>query len=72
MRIFSSRVIDAPGLCSPSRKVVSNMIKRCFIVVLLFRPLSSRPVGEGVSTRAYTNEVTGPLRDRRILPGIGG
>ena len=28
MRIFSSRVIDAPGLCSPSRSVVSNMINR--------------------------------------------
>ena len=27
MRIFSSFVIDAPGLCSPSRIVVSNMIK---------------------------------------------
>jgi hypothetical protein len=27
IRIFSSAVIDAPGLCSPSRKVVSNMIK---------------------------------------------
>src|SRR6266567_2270327 len=28
MRIFSSRVIDAPGLCSPSRRVVSKMINR--------------------------------------------
>ena len=28
MRIFSSRVMDAPGLCSPSRKVVSNMMRR--------------------------------------------
>src|SRR5205823_96840 len=27
MRIFSSLVIDAPGLCSPSRSVVSKMIK---------------------------------------------
>src|SRR5487761_2500145 len=26
MRNFSSLVMDAPGLCSPSRKVVSNMI----------------------------------------------
>src|SRR5262245_20952857 len=26
-RIFSSLVIDAPGLCSPSRNVVSKMIK---------------------------------------------
>jgi len=27
MRVFSSRVIDAPGLCSPSRSVVSKMIR---------------------------------------------
>ena len=27
MRTLSSRVIEAPGLCSPSRMVVSNMIK---------------------------------------------
>src|SRR5512135_56348 len=27
MRVFSSLVIDAPGLCSPSRKVVSKMIR---------------------------------------------
>ena len=26
MRIFSSLVMEAPGLCSPSRRVVSNMI----------------------------------------------
>jgi hypothetical protein len=26
MRTFSSRVMDAPGLCSPSRKVVSKMM----------------------------------------------
>ncbi len=34
MRIFSSRVIDAPGLCSPSRNVVSNMIKWSAMVLL--------------------------------------
>ena len=28
---FSSRVIDAPGLCSPSRNVVSNIINLSFI-----------------------------------------
>ena len=28
MRTFSSLVIDAPGDCSPSRKVVSKMIRR--------------------------------------------
>ena len=29
--IFSSRVIEAPGLCSPSRNVVSNIINLSFI-----------------------------------------
>ena len=33
MRSFSSRVIEAPGLCSPSRMVVSNMIKRSVMSV---------------------------------------
>src|SRR5258706_202977 len=31
MRSFSSLVMDAPGLCSPSRMVVSNMINLSFI-----------------------------------------
>jgi hypothetical protein len=31
MRSFSSRVIDAPGLCSPSRRVVSKMIRRSMV-----------------------------------------
>jgi hypothetical protein len=31
MRNFSSLVIAAPGLCSPSRKVVSKMNKRSFM-----------------------------------------
>src|SRR5574343_902245 len=30
-RIFSSLVIDAPGLCSPSRRVVSKITRCCFI-----------------------------------------
>src|SRR6266513_6377560 len=34
MRSFSSLVIEAPGLCSPSRMVVSNMINRSFMVLL--------------------------------------
>src|SRR5438477_1324658 len=34
MRSFSSLVIEAPGLCSPSRMVVSNMINRSFMVPL--------------------------------------
>src|SRR5690554_4670907 len=33
IRTFSSLVIDAPGLCSPSRKVVSKIIKRsCWLI----------------------------------------
>jgi hypothetical protein len=31
MRTFSSLVMEAPGLCSPSRKVVSNMINLFFM-----------------------------------------
>ena len=34
MRIFSSLVMDAPGLCSPSRIVVSNMINFSLAMVL--------------------------------------
>jgi hypothetical protein len=34
MRIFSSRVIEAPGLCSPSLNVVSKMIKRSFMAAV--------------------------------------
>src|SRR6266508_389965 len=34
MRSFSSLVIEAPGLCSPSRMVVSNMISLSFMVPL--------------------------------------
>src|SRR5574343_1670673 len=30
-RIFSSLVIDAPGLCSPSRRVVSKITRCCFM-----------------------------------------
>src|SRR5512139_1636609 len=44
MRSFSSRVIDAPGLCSPSRKVVSKMYKRSFMAGSMgVGPRSTRP-----------------------------
>jgi hypothetical protein len=33
MRSFSSRVIEAPGLCSPSRSVVSKMIRRSMVAL---------------------------------------
>ena len=37
IRIFSSLVMDAPGDCSPSRMVVSNMMTRLFwLVVMVF------------------------------------
>jgi len=32
MRSFSSLVIDAPGLCSPSRMVVSKMMSRWLLM----------------------------------------
>ena len=32
MRSFSSRVMDAPGDCSPSRKVVSKMMSLSVMV----------------------------------------
>ncbi len=35
MRSFSSRFMDAPGDCSPSRKVVSNMMTRFSSLLLL-------------------------------------
>jgi hypothetical protein len=46
IRIFSSAVIEAPGLCSPSRKVVSKMIRwsgmvcsrKLWIIECLFPP----------------------------------
>ncbi len=43
MRSFSSRVIDAPGLCSPSRSVVSKMIRRSMAgLQTVFAPPASR------------------------------
>jgi hypothetical protein len=32
MRSFSSLVMEAPGLCSPSRRVVSNMMSRSVLM----------------------------------------
>ncbi len=33
MRSFSSPVMDAPGLCSPSRRVVSKMMTRSLLLI---------------------------------------
>ncbi len=41
IRTFSSRVMDAPGLCSPSRKVVSNIINWSFIKCSVHGELST-------------------------------
>ncbi len=46
MRSFSSPVIDAPGLCSPSRKVVSKISKRFFMVPVL--PMATPEIGPRV------------------------
>jgi hypothetical protein len=54
MRSFSSFVIAAPGLCSPSRMVVSNMIS--FSLLMGF---SSRPAPD-----------TGRARKYRCQPGL--
>src|SRR5213596_2362092 len=43
MRNFSSLVIEAPGLCSPSRMVVSNMMSRSFMVPLRIEMLEIVP-----------------------------
>src|SRR6266581_1756387 len=43
MRSFSSLVIEAPGLCSPSRMVVSNIISRSFMVLLRIECLKIVP-----------------------------
>jgi len=53
MRSFSSLVIEAPGDCSPSRKVVSKMIKRS--VMAFFR---------GAETKRPAAFASGPLTRR--------
>src|SRR6266581_1110074 len=56
MRTFSSRVIDAPGLCSPSRKVVSNMINGSFAMMLSrTNALSRFPGAEAAGPIALPN-----------------
>ena len=51
MRTFSSLVIDAPGLCSPSRKVVSKINKRSFMA----GSMEGRADFDGVSGRRIIN-----------------
>ena len=69
MRSFSSRVMEAPGLCSPSRRVVSKMIKRSFMVVLL---VARCPSHSGARGKAGAHEwYSRPLRVRRVLPEVG-
>ncbi len=60
MRNFSSRVIDAPGDCSPSRKVVSNMINLSAISLLLW--ICNFP-----QLRTVHPKTKGPLREQTGL-----
>ncbi len=48
MRTFSSWVMDAPGLCSPSRSVVSKIIKRSVMAHSLCTALHAVGLGSGV------------------------
>ena len=54
MRSFSSRVIDAPGDCSPSRKVVSKIMS---LSVMVRTPCQSLKLAAGAPHKAK-----GPLR----------
>jgi len=62
IRSFSSRVMDAPGDCSPSRKVVSKMISLSAIELLLLIFKNPQPVFSSPKQK-------GPLR---VLTGLFG
>jgi hypothetical protein len=53
MRSFSSLVIEAPGDCSPSRKVVSKMIKESDIANLLAE--KTKPAEQCAGRVAWTS-----------------
>jgi hypothetical protein len=53
MRSFSSRVIDAPGLCSPSRKVVSKMISWSFMIFHGLLPGSDEVPSSGAAAQHF-------------------
>ena len=59
MRSFSSRVMEAPGLCSPSRKVVSKMINWSLDMVFSW----------GSRKNAYTAPSRAGTRYNRIVGG---
>ena len=74
MRIFSSRVIDAPGLCSPSRRVVSKTIKWSGMIssyklgLLQFLPAALLRAGshnQGVGSIICARGAAADRRDRR-------
>ena len=71
MRSFSSRVIEAPGDCSPSRKVVSKMISLSLMVVSKEGGCTDAALGSRRNNRA-TKE-NGPQRDamRAVDPERG-
>ena len=60
IRSFSSRVMEAPGDCSPSRKVVSKMINLSAMVVLLVFQWSWSPPAPQKHKRPVAN-ANGPL-----------
>src|SRR6185295_854576 len=61
MRIFSSFVMDAPGLCSPSRIVVSNMINFSLAMGLSSR-FAAAPGSGGGALAFYTSSLRGIRR----------
>src|SRR6267142_2096239 len=76
MRSFSSLVIEAPGLCSPSRMVVSNMINLSFMVPLQVklrkhprRLLAPRPGTAELGLGLCAREAQQQTRQRRVAEG---
>ena len=71
MRSFSSRFIEKPGLCSPSRSVVSKMMTRPSASVPKegwLMAMECVPVGDDVDMRVRSQV---PLSDAgRIQPGV--
>ena len=67
IRSFSSLVMDAPGDCSPSRKVVSKMISLSAIVDLLFCNITS-PGQDHASSVALVSTLRKPCARARSRP----
>jgi hypothetical protein len=61
IRIFSSRVIDAPGLCSPSRKVVSKIMSLSSAVMILAPVVAPRRFSDVWTHGAHTYQALADL-----------